>query len=132
VEIDLALAHNTATEKPFIAANQLLAVVKADAWSWSCNGCDYRLAIQTSWLGVTVRRNELRSWHQCSDFDLGATHSRTDQSDRTGNYSRPCATLKQAVVFQETRTTTAGGSIPVHIKIDTGMSRFGTTLAGSS
>jgi len=57
---------------------------------------------------------------------LGATHIPEQiQAIAHWQLQPTLCNLKQAVVFSETLQTTFGGSIPVHIKIDTGMSRLG-------
>lgn len=133
VEIDLAaLAHNVQQLKSLLSLQtQLLAVVKADAYGHGVvTVATTVLQSGASWLGVaTVPEGiELReAGINAPILILGATHIPEQiQAIAHWQLQPTLCNLKQAVVFSETlRTTTFGGSIPVHIKIDTGMSRLG-------
>lgn len=133
VEIDLAaLAHNVQQLKSLLSLQtQLLAVVKADAYGHGVvTVATTVLQSGASWLGVaTVPEGiELReAGINAPILILGATHIPEQiQAIAHWQLQPTLCNLKQAVVFSETlRTTTFGGLIPVHIKIDTGMSRLG-------
>lgn len=133
VEIDLAaLAHNVQQLKSLLSLQtQLLAVVKADAYGHGVvTVATTVLQSGASWLGVaTVPEGiELReAGINAPILILGATHIPEQiQAIAHWQLQPTLCNIKQAVVFSETlRTTTFGASIPVHIKIDTGMSRLG-------
>ena len=133
VEIDLAaLAHNVQQLKSLLSLQtQLLAVVKADAYGHGVvTVATTVLESGASWLGVaTVPEGiELReAGINAPILILGATHIPEQiQAIAHWQLQPTLCNIKQAVVFSETlRTTTFGGSIPVHVKIDTGMSRLG-------
>lgn len=133
VEIDLAaLAHNVQQLKSLLSLQtQLLAVVKADAYGHGVvTVATTVLQSGASWLGVaTVPEGiELReAGINAPILILGATHIPEQiQAIAHWQLQPTLCNLKQAVVFSQTlRTTTFGASIPVHIKIDTGMSRLG-------
>ncbi len=133
VEIDLAaLAHNVQQLKSLLSLQtQLLAVVKADAYGHGVvTVATTVLQSGASWLGVaTVPEGiELReAGINAPILILGATHIPEQiQAIAHWQLQPTLCNIKQAVVFSETlRTTTFGASIPVHVKIDTGMSRLG-------
>lgn len=133
VEIDLsALAHNVQQLKRLLAPNtDLMAVVKADAYGHGAVTVA-RTALQqgASWLGVaTIPEGiELReAGIKAPILLLGATN--TPEQVRAIAQWRLQPTLctpKQALVFSETLATLGDeASLPVHLKIDTGMSRLG-------
>lgn len=133
VEIDLsALAHNVRQLKNLLSpATALLAVVKADAYGHGANTVAQTvLQSGASWLGVaTVLEGiELReAGIEAPILILGATHT-PEQIRAIAHWGlQPTlCNLKQALVFSETlKTTSKTASVPVHIKIDTGMSRLG-------
>lgn len=133
VEIDLgALAHNVRQLKSFLAPQTaLMAVVKADAYGHGAiTVAQTVLESGASWLGVaTVPEGiELReAGIKEPILILGATHT-LEQIKAIAHWQlQPTlCNFKQALVFSETLEATAECEpVPVHIKIDTGMSRLG-------
>ncbi len=133
VEIDLAaLAHNVRQLKSFLSPETaLMAVVKADAYGHGAiTVAQTVLQSGASWLGVaTVPEGiELReAGIKEPILILGATH--TPEQIKAITYWQLQPTLcnfKQALVFSQTLEATAECKpVPVHIKLDTGMSRLG-------
>lgn len=133
VEIDLAaLAHNVRQLKSFLSPETaLMAVVKADAYGHGAiTVAQTVLQSGASWLGVaTVPEGiELReAGIKEPILILGATH--TPEQIKAIAYWQLQPTLcnfKQALVFSETLEAIADCKpVPVHIKLDTGMSRLG-------
>lgn len=133
VEIDLgALAHNVRQLKSFLAPQTaLMAVVKADAYGHGAiTVAQTVLESGASWLGVaTVPEGiELReAGIKEPILILGATHTLEQIKAIVHWQLQPTlCNFKQALVFSETLEATAECEpVPVHIKIDTGMSRLG-------
>lgn len=132
VEIDLtALAHNVKTLKSSLTPQtKLMAVVKADAYGHGAvivaqtalaNGADC-LAIATLAEGVELRQAGIKA----PILILGAINAAEDIKAiaRWGLEPTICNS-HQALIFDSTLAT-VGGSLPVHLKLDTGMSRLGT------
>lgn len=140
VEIDLsALAHNVRQLKNLLSpATALLAVVKADAYGHGANTVAQTvLQSGASWLGVaTVLEGiELReAGIEAPILILGATHTPEQiQAIAHWGLQPTLCNLKQALVFSETlKTTSKTARVPVHIKIDTGMSRLGPSWQQAS
>lgn len=134
VEIDLAaLAHNVRQVKSLLAKQiDLMAVVKADAYGHGATTVA-RTVLQAgaTWLGVaTIPEGiELReAGIQAPILLLGATYtSEQIQAIVRWNLQPTLCTPKQALVFAETIAHSRYTKpLPVHLKIDTGMSRLGT------
>ncbi len=131
VEIDLqALTENIRQIRRILAPQtQLLAVVKADAYGHgSVTVAKTVLAAGASWLGVaTVPEGiELRAAGiKTPILILGAVHT-PEQIRAIAHWQlQPTlCTSKQALIFAETLQE-LGQTLPVHLKIDTGMSRLG-------
>lgn len=134
VEIDLeALAHNVREMKRLLAPETaLMAVVKADAYGHGAVlVAKTALENGASWLGVaTIPEGiELRqAGIQAPILLLGATNT-PEQARAIAHWQlQPTlCTPKQALVFSETMTALRSQKqpLPVHIKLDTGMSRLG-------
>ncbi|WP_414579645.1 alanine racemase [Anabaena sp. CCY 9402-a] len=134
VEIDLeALTHNVKQIKQCLSPHtQLMAVVKADAYGHGAvTVAEIVLQAGASWLGVaTVPEGiQLReSGITAPILILGATH--TPEQIHAIAYWHLQPTIgspQQALIFSNTLENIQYGSpIPVHIKLDTGMSRLGT------
>jgi len=131
VEIDLpALQHNVQQLTRHIGPQTaLMAVVKADAYGHGAIAiAQAALAAGAQWLGVaTVPEGvELREAGLTAPIlIMGAVNSR-EEVDAIAHW-RLQPTLvspKQALVFSEALGAGAA-SLPVHLKIDTGMSRLG-------
>ncbi|MBE9047131.1 alanine racemase [Pleurocapsales cyanobacterium LEGE 10410] len=132
VEIDLAaLAHNVRTLKSFLAPQtKLMAVVKADAYGHGAvmvaqtalaNGADC-LAIATLAEGVELRQAGIKA----PILILGAINAIEDIKAVAAWQLEPTiCDPKQALTF-DTTLNQLGESLPVHLKLDTGMSRLGT------
>ena len=132
VEIDLAaLAHNVKALKAFLAPHtKLMAVVKADAYGHGAvtvartalaNGAD-SLAIATLAEGVELRQGGIKA----PILILGAIVAVEDIKAVVAWELEPtiCNT-EQALLFNQALAS-VGKSLPVHLKLDTGMSRLGT------
>ena len=131
IEIDLdALAHNVKSIKSFLnPATKLMAVVKADAYGHGAitvaqaaleNGADC-LAIATLAEGVELRLAGIT----VPILILGAINAVEDIKAVARYELEPTiCNIEQAKAFD--RTLAEIGVIPVHLKLDTGMSRLGT------
>ena len=134
VEIDLgALSHNVGQLVNFILPRtQLMAVVKADAYGHGAvTVAQTALQSGASWLGVaTVPEGiQLREGGiKAPILILGAAH--TPEQIRAIAHWKLQPTLcspKHALIFSNILETINDTSpLPVHIKLDTGMSRLGT------
>ncbi len=140
VEIDLvALSHNVQQLRQFLSPRtQLMAVVKADAYGHGAiTVAQTALQSGASWLGVaTVPEGiQLReAGIKAPILILGATH--TPEQIYAITYWELQPTLcspKQALVFSNILEAINHPSpIPVHVKLDTGMSRLGTNWQQAS
>lgn len=134
VEIDLAaLSNNVQQLRKLISEHtDLMAVVKADAYGHGAVTVA-QMALQSgaTWLGVaTVPEGiQLREAGITAPIlILGVTHT-LEQIHAVADWKlQPTiCSPKQALVFSETLgSINYPSSIPVHIKLDTGMSRLGT------
>ncbi|MBW4521628.1 MAG: alanine racemase [Scytolyngbya sp. HA4215-MV1] len=131
VEVDQeAIAHNVRQLKQLLALQtELMAVVKADAYGHGAvKVAQTVLQAGANWLGVaTIPEGiELRqAGIHAPILVLGATH--TPEQIRAIAHWQLQPTLcspKQALIFSETLGQ-LNQSLPVHIKLDTGMSRLG-------
>lgn len=133
VEIDLAaLTHNVKQLKNILSPKtQLMAVVKADAYGHGAIAVSQTvLQAGASWLGVaTIPEGiELReAGIEAPILVLGATYT-TEQVKAIAHWhlQPTICTVKQALIFSEVLAT-LNQSLPVHAKLDTGMSRLGTS-----
>jgi alanine racemase len=131
VEIDLnALAHNVRTIRAFLTPEtKLMAVVKADAYGHGAitvaqtalaNGAD-SLAIATLAEGVELRQAGINA----PILILGAINAVEDIKAIAAWQLEPTiCNSEQALIFNRTLTL-VGKCLPVHLKLDTGMSRLG-------
>jgi alanine racemase len=134
VEIDLgALSHNVGQLVQFLSpGTQLMAVVKADAYGHgSVTVAQTALQSGASWLGVaTVPEGiQLReAGIKAPILILGATNTPEQiQAIAHWNLQATLCSPKQALIFSNTlETINYTSPLPVHIKLDTGMSRLGT------
>jgi alanine racemase len=133
IEINLnALVHNVQQLRQVLApATQLMTVVKADAYGHGAvTVAQTALRHGASWLGVaTIPEGiELReAGIQAPILLLGATNtSEQVQAVAQWRLQPTLCTPKQALIFSETLANLpAAMPLPVHLKIDTGMSRLG-------
>ncbi|MBE9187707.1 alanine racemase [Microcoleus sp. LEGE 07076] len=132
VEIDLAaLTHNVKQLKNLLSPRtELMAVVKADAYGHGAVAVSQTvLQAGASWLGVaTIPEGiELReAGIEAPILLLGATHTAAQVRAIAQWHLQPTiCTAKQAIIFSEVLAT-LDRSLPVHAKLDTGMSRLGT------
>lgn len=132
VEINLkALAHNTQQLKQILSPlTQLMAVVKADAYGHGAvTVAETVLSAGATWLGVaTIPEGiELRAAGiNAPILILGAINTPEEiQAIAHWQLQPTLCNPKQALVFSETLAT-LGKTLPVHLKLDTGMSRLGT------
>jgi len=134
VEIDLnALAHNVQQLKHLLSpGSDLMAVVKADAYGHGAvTVAQSALEAGATWLGVaTIPEGiELReAGIQAPILILGATNTAAQIRAIAHWQLQPTlCTPKQALIFSETMAElTPTAPLPVHLKLDTGMSRLGT------
>jgi len=134
VEIDLgALSGNVKQLVKFLSPrSQLMAVVKADAYGHgSVVVAKTALEAGASWLGVaTVPEGiQLREdGFKAPILILGATNTPEQiQAIAHWQLQPTLCSPKQALEFSNTlETINYHSSLPVHIKLDTGMSRLGT------
>ncbi|MBD1912795.1 MULTISPECIES: alanine racemase [unclassified Leptolyngbya] len=133
VEVDLgALAHNVQQIRRRLAPRtELMAVVKADAYGHGAVTIA-RTALRhgATWLGVaTIPEGiELReAGIQAPILLLGATNTAEQvRAIAQWKLQPTLCTPKQALIFSETMGTMRSRSpLPVHLKLDTGMSRLG-------
>jgi alanine racemase len=134
VEVDLsALAHNIREIKGLLAPQTaLMAVVKADAYGHGAlTVAETVLQHGATWLGVATIPEGIalrEAGIEAPILVLGATYS--PEQIRAIAHWQLQPTLgspKQALVFSETLSAMSQPQpLPVHIKLDTGMSRLGT------
>ena len=132
IEIDLnALAHNVREIKHFLnPGTKLMAVVKADAYGHGAvtvaqtalaNGADC-LAIATLTEGVELRQAGIAA----PILILGAINAIEDiKAVAVWQLEPTIGSIEQAKIFDRTLSE-IGVTLPVHLKLDTGMSRLGT------
>ena len=132
VEIDLAaLSHNVQQISSLLAPKtKLMTVVKADAYGHGAvTVAQTVLQSGATWLGVaTIPEGiELReAGIQAPILVLGATHTAEQiRAIAHWNLQPTLCTPKQALVFSE--AISSKQKLPVHIKLDTGMTRLGTS-----
>ncbi|OKH19256.1 alanine racemase [[Limnothrix rosea] IAM M-220] len=137
VEIDhKALAHNIRALKSLLApTTELLAVVKANAYGHGVievtktvleNGATW-LAIATLGEGIEIREAGITA----PILVLGATNTAAElEAIAHWDLQPTLCTLEQQKLFQETMKK-LGKTLPVHLEIDTGMSRLGTRWEGA-
>lgn len=133
VEIDLdALKHNVRQILQILSqGTQLMAVVKADAYGHGAIAiASAALEAGATWLGVaTVPEGiELRQGGiKAPILVMGAVHSCEEINAIVSWQLQPTLVMpKQALVFSDTLSRTRGASaLPVHLQLDTGMSRLG-------
>ena len=132
IEIDLkALGRNVRQFKNFIVPQtELMAVVKADAYGHGAitvaktalNSGATSLAIATLAEGVELRQAGIKA----PILILGAINATEDIKAIAAWQLEPTiCNSQQALVFAETMSK-LGVILPVHLKLDTGMSRLGT------
>jgi alanine racemase len=134
VEIDLgALSHNVKQLRQLLSPNtQLMAVVKADAYGHGAvTVAKTALESGASWLGVaTVPEGiELREAGIKAPILLLGAAQTPEQIQAIAHWKlQPTlCSPKQALVFSDTlEAIDFNAALPVHIKLDTGMSRLGT------
>ncbi|MER3434368.1 MAG: alanine racemase [Leptolyngbya sp. ERB_1_1] len=131
VEIDLAaLSHNVQQILSRISGRtELMAVVKADAYGHGAvTVAQTVMQSGATWLGVaTIPEGiELReAGIEAPILVLGATHtSEQIRAIEHWHLQPTLCTPKQALVYSE---SVRRGVLPIHLKLDTGMSRLGTS-----
>lgn len=134
VEIDLsALSYNIKQLLKILSPRtQLMAVVKADAYGHGAvTVAQTVLESGASWLGVATVPEAIQlreAGIKAPILILGASHT-TEQIQAIAQWKlQPTITSpKQALVFSDTLETINNKTdVPVHVKLDTGMSRLGT------
>lgn len=132
VEVDLAaLAHNVREIKAFLSPQTaLMAVVKADAYGHGAvivaqtvleHGADW-LAVATVTEGIELRQAGI----DCGILILGAINSPEEIKEIAKWQLQPTiCNSQQALIFSDTLSQIKT-TLPVHLKLDTGMSRLGT------
>lgn len=139
VEIDLvALANNVKALKALLSeGTDLMSVVKADAYGHGAvTVAQVVLSAGSTWLGVaTVPEGiELRqSGIEAPILVMGAVNDPVEiRAIALWHLQPTIVNLKQASVFSKTLASLSpsdwdGETLPVHLKIDTGMSRLGVS-----
>ena len=132
VEIDReALASNVKQIKRLLSPQtELMAVVKADAYGHGAvRVAQTVLREGASWLATATLLEGIQLRQAGIDAPiliLGATNTPAEiAAIAEWNLQPTLGNPQQALVFSETLAT-LGQSLPVHIKLDTGMSRLGT------
>lgn len=138
VEIDLnALAHNVREIKALLSPQTaLMAVVKADAYGHGAeivaktvleHGVTC-LAVATLTEGIELRQKGI----DCQILILGAINSPEEIIEIAKWQLQPTiCNPQQALIFSDTLSTIKA-TLPVHLKLDTGMSRLGTNWQNGS
>ncbi|HEY9887981.1 MAG TPA: alanine racemase, partial [Candidatus Obscuribacterales bacterium] len=139
VEIDIgALQHNVRQLTRHIGPRStLMAVVKADAYGHGAvTVAQTALAAGAQWLGVaTVPEGlELREAGITAPIlIMGAVHSPEEVAAIARWRLQPTlVSPKQALIFSAALGQRSGGALPVHLKLDTGMSRLGFPWQGAA
>ena len=132
IEIDqVALAHNVRQLKQILSPQtELMAVVKADAYGHGAiRVAEIALRAGASWLAIATLAEgiELREAGITAPIlILGATNTSEEVKAIAHWQLQPTLCNSQhALVFSKTMTA-LGETLPVHLKLDTGMSRLGT------
>ncbi|MGF1522986.1 MAG: alanine racemase [Leptolyngbyaceae cyanobacterium] len=132
VEIDLAaLQHNVQQLTQFLGEKTaLMAVVKADAYGHGAvTIAQTALAAGAAWLGVATVPEGLELRQAGVDAPILVMGAVNDPEEITAiaqwQLQPTLVSPKQALVFSEVLTQIKASSQPVHLKIDTGMSRLG-------
>ena len=138
IEIDLnALAHNVKEIKALLSPQTaLMAVVKADAYGHGAeivaktvlkHGADW-LAVATIAEGIELRQAGIN----CEILILGAINSPEEIIEIAKWQLQPTiCNSQQALIFSNTLSQLKA-TLPVHLKLDTGMSRLGTNWQDST
>ncbi len=134
IEIDIAaLSHNVRQLRQLLSPHtQLMAVVKADAYGHGAiTVAQTVLEAGASWLGVATVPEGIQLRESGIDAPiliLGATHTLEQiQAIAEWQLQPTLSSPQQALIFSTALETIKNPSpIPVHIKLDTGMSRLGT------
>ncbi|WP_088243010.1 alanine racemase [Calothrix rhizosoleniae] len=134
IEIDIAaLSYNVKQLRQLLSPHtQLMAVVKADAYGHGAiTVAQTALEAGASWLGVATVPEGMQLRESGIDAPiliLGATHTLEQiQAIAEWQLQPTLSSPQQALIFSTALETIKGSSpIPVHIKLDTGMSRLGT------
>ncbi len=134
VEVNLAaIAHNVRQIRSLLRPHtDLMAVVKADAYGHgAATIAQTVLSAGATWLGVATIPEGIELREAGIDAPilvLGANHTPEQIRAIAHWHLQPTiCTARQAIIFSETLTE-LGQSVPlpVHLKLDTGMSRLGT------
>lgn len=131
VEIDLsAIKHNVHQLKSLLTSpTELMAIVKADAYGHGAiDVSQIAIASGAAWLGVATIPEGIqlrRAGITAPIVVLGATNA-VDEIKAIAEYriQPTICNSKQALIYHEVLSS-MGEQIPVHLKIDTGMSRLG-------
>ena len=131
LEIDLAaISHNVQQFKAQLSpATELMAIVKADAYGHGAiEVSQVAIAAGATWLGVATIPEGIelrRAGITAPILILGATNG-IDEIKAIAEYrlQPTICNPKQALIYHEVLAAT-GETVPVHLKIDTGMTRLG-------
>lgn len=131
VEVDLsAIKHNVHQLKSLLTSpTELMAIVKADAYGHGAiDVSQVAIASGAAWLGVATIPEGIqlrRAGITAPIVVLGATNA-VDEIKAIAEYriQPTICNSKQALIYHEVLSS-MGEQIPVHLKIDTGMSRLG-------
>ncbi len=132
VEVDLAaLRRNTQQLRQFLQPEtELMAVVKADAYGHGAiRVAETVLAAGATWLAVATSQEGIhlrRAGIDAPILVLGAINLPAEiVAVATWQLQPTLCTPQQALTFSETLSA-RGQTLPVHLNLDTGMSRLGT------
>jgi alanine racemase len=127
-----AIAHNVRQIRSQLAeSTELMAIVKADAYGHGATTCaEIALQAGATWLGVATIPEGIELREAGIDAPilvLGANHTPEQLRAIARWHLQPTiCTPKQALVFAETLAGLGlSAPLPVHLKLDTGMSRLG-------
>lgn len=139
VEVNLtAIAHNVRQISSLLSKRTaLMAIVKADAYGHGATTiAQTALQAGASWLGVaTIPEGiELREAGVDAPILVLGAHHTPEQIRAIAHWQlQPTiCTPRQALIFSETLTASQLHPLPVHLKLDTGMSRLGTPWQGAA
>lgn len=138
VEIDLgAVQKNVAAIRALLGhQTALMAIVKADAYGHGAVAVSQAaIAAGASWLGVATPSEgvELRNAGITAPILILATVSDREQLKTIAEFRlQPTLAYEQQVVIANRVASELGLVLPVHLKIDTGMSRLGVNWQGAA
>jgi alanine racemase len=134
VDVDLeALEHNLQVLRERISPAKPMAVVKADAYGHGAVGVSRRLeAAGVDWLGVALLEEGAeirRAGVRVPILVLGTARPAKISLYRRYRLTPTVSSLAELKLWLDWTSGCRGARQPVHLKVDTGMSRLGVQLA---